>query len=361
MIKIVTIIGARPQFIKAAAFSRVLCEKYDPVNPVKEILVHTGQHFDSNMSKVFFDELRIPEPDYNLGIHGGSHGDMTGKMIIEIEKVLFKETPDIVLVYGDTNSTLAGAISASKLNIPIVHVEAGLRSFNRVMPEEINRVMADHVSDLLFSPTKTASKNLQNEGIELGRICEVGDIMYDAALYYKKLAKKPDSLKLEIEKFFLLTIHRAENTDNPAKLSAIIEACAKLPYHLICPIHPRTLQKLSALNITVPDNLMLIEPVSYLEMVWLEVSCEAVITDSGGVQKEAFFHHKPCLTLREETEWVELCDLGVNILTGPEDLYSSYIKMSSQSLEHLFEQTLYGYGNTAELILNEILKRYANG
>lgn len=360
MIKIVTIVGARPQFIKAAAFSRVVASQSNNTPAVKEVLVHTGQHFDSNMSSVFFTELAIPEPQYNLGVAGGSHGDMTGRMLVELDHVLEIEKPTVVLVYGDTNSTLAAALSAAKFNIPVVHVEAGLRSFNRAMPEEINRVLTDHVSDLLFTPTKIAEANLQAEGIAAEKVHRSGDIMLDAALFYKTRAIIPQGITDKDIKapFSLVTIHRAENTADECRLLAIIHALGTVPANLLFPIHPRTRLKLEAMKIAVPNNLQLIEPVGYLEMVWLEAHCDIVITDSGGVQKEAFFHRKPCLTIRDETEWVELCELGVNQLVTPETLKSSFIKMSRQSLEDKFNEPLYGTGNAAQTILNELVKSY---
>ena len=361
MIKIVTIVGARPQFIKAAAFSRVIGKQTESDSLVKEVLVHTGQHFDSNMSHVFFSELAIPEPQYNLGVAGGTHGDMTGRMLIELDRVFEIEKPDVVLVYGDTNSTLAAALSAAKFNIPVVHIEAGLRSFNRKMPEEINRVLTDHVSDLLFTPTKTAEDNLRAEGIAIEKVHRSGDIMLDAALFYKTRAVKPKdvSATLAQEAFSLVTIHRAENTSDDNRLIEIIRSLGSLPATLLFPIHPRTRHKLDTLEVSIPPNLHLIEPVGYLEMVWLESYCEMIITDSGGVQKEAFFHQKPCLTIRDETEWVELCELGVNRLTTPETLKSAYIEMLNLPLDEKFNEPLYGQGNAAEIILAEVVNRYS--
>lgn len=313
--KILTVVGARPQFIKAAVVSRAI--KREKV--LKEVIVHTGQHYDENMSDVFFDELDIPKPDYHLGIGGGSHGAMTGRQIETIEGVLLQERPDWVLVYGDTNSTLAGALAAAKLNIKIAHVEAGLRSFNRRMPEEINRILTDHASSLLLAPTETAVKNLRLEGIESDRVCLVGDVMYDASLYYRERASMPAALKnegLTSGSFVLATIHRAENTDSPEKLRGILSGLGQSTDLVILPLHPRTRTRLEEFDISVPPNIRVIDPVGYLEMVWLEENCRVVATDSGGVQKEAYFFKKPCITLRGETEWVELVNSGWNVLVG---------------------------------------------
>lgn len=317
----ITIVGARPQFIKAAAVSRVIRATED----VKEILVHTGQHYDANMSDVFFNELEIPRPDYNLGIGSGTHGEQTGKMLQAIEKVLLEEKPDWVLVYGDTNSTLAGALAAVKLHIPVAHVEAGLRSFNRRMPEEINRVLTDHASDLLFAPTKTAVGNLRNEGIPEERIKLVGDVMYDAALYYGKKAERQsqilNKLGLKPKEYILATVHRAENTDDPSRLRVIFDALCEIACEIkvVLPLHPRTRDALikSGMYDKVASSICLTEPVGYLDMVMLEKNARLIATDSGGVQKEAFFYRVPCVTLREETEWVELVELGWNLVVPP--------------------------------------------
>jgi UDP-GlcNAc3NAcA epimerase len=330
--KIVTVVGARPQFIKAAAVSRAIAEysKKNENKSVKEIIVHTGQHYDENMSNVFFDELEIPTPDYNLGIGSGSHGVQTGRMLEAIEAVLLKEKPDYVLVYGDTNSTLAGALAAVKLHIPVAHVEAGLRSFNRIMPEEINRVLTDHASDILFAPTQTAVDNLHREGISEERINLVGDVMYDAALYYgEKAQKKSNILKklgLKDKGYILATIHRAENTDNPSRLQAIVEGFCEVSKEIpvVFPVHPRTYNALERNGFLrkARTSLIMIEPVGYLDMVMLEQNARLIATDSGGVQKEAFFYRVPCVTLRTETEWVELVELGWNFLCPPIDTVS---------------------------------------
>jgi len=315
--KIVSVVGARPQFIKAALVSKKVREL-----GVNEILVHTGQHYDFNMSDVFFEELNLPKPDYNLGIGSGSHGEQTGKMLIEIEKVLLKEKPDMVLVYGDTNSTLAGALASVKLHIPVAHIEAGLRSFNKRMPEEINRVLTDHIADILFTPTEVAVKNLENEGIKKG-VYNVGDVMFDISLEIAKIIDvKTILLKfgLENKNYILATIHRADNTDIRENLENILEAFKEISskYKIFFPVHPRTKNALIGFNLmnSKPNNLVLSEPVSYKEMVALEQGAKLIVTDSGGVQKEAYFFKVPCVTVREETEWVELVEAKWNKLTG---------------------------------------------
>lgn len=316
--KIITVLGARPQFIKASAVSRVLRD----MQGVEEILVHTGQHFDANMSDVFFEELGIESPRYHLGIHGGLHGAMTGRMLSGIEETLVKEKPDRVMVYGDTNSTLAGALAAAKLHIPVSHVEAGLRSFNRRMPEEINRVLADQLSDQLFASTETAARNLVNEGVDKGRIFEVGDVMYDAALMFSEIASTRKNILGEIGvdagNYVLATLHRAENTDDPVRLKNLVDAletvAEKTP--VILPLHPRTNEKLKQAGLSF-NRVKILPPLGYLDMVRLESQASLIATDSGGVQKEAFFYRVPCVTLRDETEWVELIELGWNRLASP--------------------------------------------
>ena len=312
---IMTVLGARPQFIKAAAVSRAIARQPG----LQERIIHTGQHYDAAMSDVFFDEMEIPKPDFQLGIGGGSHGAMTGDQLKSIERILQAEQPDWVLVYGDTNSTLAGALAAAKLHIPVAHVEAGLRSFNRDMPEEINRVLTDHLSELLFAPTPTACRHLRREGITTEGIHLSGDVMMDAALHYRSQARPPADfadLGLEPGDFLLCTIHRAENTDSPERLRAIFQGLAESALPIVLPLHPRTRKTMEKLQLSAAPQVHLINPVGYLEMSWLEMNCVAVVTDSGGVQKEAYFHGKPCITLRDETEWVELVELGVNTLTG---------------------------------------------
>lgn len=347
-----TIIGARPQFIKAAVVSRAFKEYREDV---QEIIVHTGQHYDSNMSEIFFEELNIPKPNYNLGIGGGSHGQNTGRMLEKIECLMMKEKPDWVLVYGDTDSTLAGTLAASKLKISVAHVEAGLRSFNRLMPEEINRVLTDHVADILFVPTTTALENLHNEGIDPKIISVVGDVMLDASMYYKGKAKKPtlpEELDMDDEGFVLCTIHRAENTEAPQRLKDIFQGLGDSGKKIVLPLHPRTRGRIAALGITVPTNIYIIEPVGYLEMVWLEVNCSCVATDSGGVQKEAYFFSKPCITLRDETEWVELVKIGWNTLVGANaDHIARAIKNCSIGNRN---DGLYGSGDTGEKIVKAL-------
>jgi UDP-GlcNAc3NAcA epimerase len=303
MIKIVTIIGARPQFIKAAVVSRAIALRSEEI---KEVIVHTGQHFDSNMSDIFFDELDIPKPDHHLGVGGGSHGQNTGRMLEKIEEVLMIEKPNYVLVYGDTDSTLAGTLAAVKLHIPVAHVEAGLRSFNRKMPEEINRILTDHASEILFTPTLTAVKNLNNEGIDSNKIKQVGDVMYDAAIYYGKKVEQNNTLlqelKIESKKYALVTLHRAENVDDKNRLSSILKGLSHYNNTIIWPLHPRTKKMLESFGIAIPQNISIIDPVGYLDMILLEKNAELIATDSGGVQKEAYFHKVPCITLRDQTE-----------------------------------------------------------
>jgi len=302
--KILTVVGARPQFIKAAVVSRELRQR----NGMQEVLLHTGQHYDDNMSQVFFEELEIPQPDYNLGIGGGTHGQNTGRMIEAVEEVLFKERPDWVLVYGDTDSTLAGALAAVKLHIPVAHVEAGLRSFNRRMPEEINRVLTDHAADLLFAPTEKAVANLKREGLPEERIELVGDVMYDAALFYGAKAEKQSrilqTLGLVPKTYVLVTIHREENTDDPARLETIFNGLDQVALEIpvVCLVHPRTRKALGQYGIwdRVSQHIRFLPPVGYLDMVMLEKHARLIVTDSGGVQKEAFFYRVPCVTLRTE-------------------------------------------------------------
>jgi len=315
--KIISVVGARPQFIKLASLSKELRKKH------KEIILHTGQHYDDELSQIFFSELSIPEPNYNLGIGSAEHGEQTGKMLKSIEEVLLFEKPDMVIVYGDTNSTLAGALASAKRNVPVAHVEAGLRSFRKSMPEEVNRVLTDHVSSLLFCPTRTAVNNLRKEGIIKG-IHLVGDVMYDSLMDHLKLAEKKSKImkKLNLQKggFYLVTVHRAENTDFKENLKKITEIVTNLDKMVVFPIHPRTRKRLSEFNfldkLLSKHDLVLIDPVSYLDMLVLEKNARYVLTDSGGVQKEAFFLRTPCLTLREETEWLETLKSNWNNLVG---------------------------------------------
>jgi UDP-GlcNAc3NAcA epimerase len=316
--KILTVVGARPQFIKAAPVSRAL-----RATGHEEWLVHTGQHYDHNMSQVFFDELQIPQPNDNLAIGSGSHGQQTGQMLIALEAVMQAQRPDWVLVYGDTNSTLAGAIAAVKLQIPVAHVEAGLRSFNRSMPEEHNRVLTDHCADLLFCPTQNAVDLLAKEGITQP-VHLVGDTMFDAVLQFSQLAQQRstilEQLQLARNHYYLATVHRPYNTDEPSNLTNILQAFAALDKPVIFPVHPRTRQKIAALTAEHPNilgsNLRLIEPVGYLDMLTLLQHTALLLTDSGGMQKEAYFFARPCVTLRPETEWVETVEAGWNVLTG---------------------------------------------
>ncbi|AXF54569.1 non-hydrolyzing UDP-N-acetylglucosamine 2-epimerase [Salicibibacter kimchii] len=314
--KILTVIGARPQFVKACMLSRWLKIDHD----MKEVIVHTGQHYDSNMSDVFFSQLNLAKPDYQLSIGSSSHGEQTGKMLIELEKVMVKEKPDLVLVYGDTNSTIAGGLAASKLDIPIAHVEAGLRSFNRKMPEEINRIVTDHLSSLLFCPSQTAVDHLRNEGIK-ENVYNTGDIMYDAVLDFKERALEHSNLlsqlTLTANNFYLATIHRGENTDDLKRLSVIIDGLKQLDLPVLFPLHPRTNKQLKKWNITDTNqvsNIMFIEPISYFDMLTIASQAKYILTDSGGLQKEAYMLKIPCLTLRTETEWTETIDSGWNQL-----------------------------------------------
>ena len=396
--KILTILGARPQFIKAGSVSREIAKHKE----IEEVIVHTGQHYDANMSDIFFDEMQIPKPNYFLGIGGKSHGAMTGQMIEKIEEVALKENPDWIMVYGDTNSTLAGAIVASKLHIKLAHIEAGLRSFNMKMPEEVNRILTDRVSTILFCPTDTAMKNLKAEGFPFSLttnhqqlITNVGDVMQDGAMFYRHLAKMPkevaslwslvsseDSKKQNLQtinqkqktinqkqktkNYILCTIHRAENTDDETRLKSIFEALNEIAKEkqIILPLHPRTKKLLENLQTKnqklLTKNLTIIDPVGYLEMVWLIDNCDFVMTDSGGLQKEAYFFEKQCITLRDETEWVELVECGANRLVGAdkEKIVSSYqlLVSSENSKNHkLWTKDLYGGGKASENIIKELI------
>jgi UDP-N-acetylglucosamine 2-epimerase len=364
-LKFVTVVGARPQFIKAAAVSRAIVahngKKTD--STFEEKIVHTGQHYDENMSKVFFDELEIPRPDYNLGVGSGTHGEQTGKMLQKIEQVLDREKPGFVIVYGDTNSTLAGALAAAKLHIPVAHVEAGLRSFNRKMPEEINRILADHVSDLLFCPTEVAVNNLSNEGISNG-VYQVGDVMYDSILFYAKKAKTIeqkilDQLDLNSKSYYLATVHRAENTDDSDRLRSIFDGFNNISVPecpTLLPLHPRTKKKLSELGLVCSDCVRIIEPVSYLEMIALEQNARVILTDSGGIQKEAYWFKVPCVTLREETEWVETVQSGWNIIVGADDRSIINAISGADKLNDVCHKTLYGNGDASNRICEIIQK-----
>lgn len=351
MKKICTVIGARPQFIKAAPVSKVLRTEFN------EILIHTGQHYDNNMSDIFFEELNIPKPDYNLGIGSGGHGQMTGEMLRKLEEIYIKEKPDYVLVYGDTNSTLAGALAASKLLIPVVHVEAGLRSFNMNMPEEQNRILTDHISSLLFAPTQTAIKNINNEGLKEKGI-NIGDVMYDAVLNFTKLASEKSTiiqdLGLSKEGYVLATIHRAENTDNIDRLKNIIEALNCTKNKIVLPIHPRTKKYIKEYGLEFGENIKCIEPVGYLDMINLESNAKKIVTDSGGVQKEAYFMSKPCITMRDETEWVETVNVGWNIIVGTNK--QKILNAINDFNAPEKKENIFGDGHAAEKILEELLK-----
>ena len=357
-IKIVTVVGARPQFIKAAAVSRAIVAFNDHGNDlhIDERIVHTGQHYDENMSKVFFDELQIPRPSINLEVGSGPHGRQTGAMLERLEQVLLEERPDWVLTYGDTNSTLAGALSAVKLHIPTSHVEAGLRSFNRRMPEEINRVVADCLSSLLFCPTETAVRNLAKEGVTEG-VHKVGDVMYDSVLFNTKLAEQTSDvmsrLNLEPKSFYLATVHRADNTDEPERLAGILEAFRQIDKSIILPLHPRTRKTLDAGDRHISDNVRVIDPVSYLDMIILEKNTRLILTDSGGVQKEAYWFGVPCVTLRDETEWVELVEAGCNRIVGAnaEKILAAVADFESAGCQLPADRPkdLYGNGHSAKM------------
>jgi len=355
--KILTIIGARPQFIKAAAVSREIAKHPD----VTEVIVHTGQHFDKNMSDIFFAEMQIPKPQYFLNINGLNHGAMTGQMMEKLEPVLLDEKPDRVLVYGDTNTTLAGALTARKLHFSIAHIEAGLRSFNMKMPEEINRILTDRISDVLFCPTDTAVKNLAREGVDHWgcKVVKCGDVMYDAALFYRNLARKP---AFDVpENFILATVHRAENTDNEQNLKNIFQAFAEISHTttIILPLHPRTKKILSGcqwFDTLDIRNIFITEPIGYLEIIYLLERCSIVMTDSGGMQKEAYFFKKPCITLRDETEWVELVEAGVNNVTGTDHACIIQTAISYLACNFNFPAYLYGEGNAAIFIMDYLFK-----
>lgn len=358
MKKILTIVGARPQFVKAAMLSKAIRSS----TCFEEVIVHTGQHYDPSMSDVFFEQLGIPAPAHSLGIAGGGHGEMTGRMLIALEPVILKEAPDFVLVYGDTNSTIAGALTAAKLHIPIAHVEAGLRSFNRRMPEEVNRVLTDHLSKMLFCPTENAAQNLMAEGIESG-VHLVGDIMFDAALYFGSIAK--DSIKLGLNLhlpaggYVLATVHRQENTDDPQKLRNIFDALDTLSKEIpvVIPMHPRTRDRLIVMGFTdclSRKGIHVIEPLGYLEMLAMEQSAGLIVTDSGGVQKEAYFFQVPCLTLRDQTEWGELVEMGWNRLVDVLNVDIVDVARRSIGSRGSDKSSPYGRGDTSMQIVKHI-------
>lgn len=379
MIKIVTIIGARPQIIKAAALSRAIKNNFS--NQITEIIVHTGQHYDENMSQVFFVELGIPAPNYNLNVGSGSHGKQTATMIAGIEEILLNEKPNAIVLYGDTNSTLAGAIAASKIHVPVVHIEAGLRSFNKAMPEEVNRIMCDHVSTLLFSPTITGYNNLVREGFKTdnqkpysadnAKIYHSGDVMYDNSLHFSEVAESKTDIitkhHLQKNNFILATIHRNNNTDEPVRLNALFSSLYKISeaqhMDVILPLHPRTakllehnLDKDLLQKVKSSKHFKITEPVSFLEMIALERNCKIVMTDSGGVQKEAFYFEKPCVILRPETEWVELVECGTAIITDANEqkIIDAYKTLTTKT-DMQFPK-LYGNGKAAEFMCKEMLE-----
>lgn len=378
-IKLINIVGARPQIIKASAISRAIRKHYS--DKISEIILHTGQHYDKEMSEVFFDELEIHKPHYNLGVGSAGHGRQTSLMITGIEEILLKEKPNGVLLYGDTNSTLAGALAASKLHYPVIHIEAGLRSFNKTMPEELNRIMSDHASTLLFAPTNAAFKNLMAEGfrpensppytINNPKIYLTGDIMYDNTLFFAGLADKKktkylEHLSLEKNNYVLVTVHRDTNTDDIVRLREILITLKRLAEEnnivLVMPLHPRTIVSLKTrlkelfIELSNCRHIKIIPPVSFLEMILLEKNCRMIVTDSGGVQKESHFFKKPCIVLRDETEWIELVNNGTAKLVGadPERIKTEFLSFMESHLNLEFPG-FYGDGKTAEFILNEIL------
>ena len=345
--RFLTVLGARPQFIKSAPLSAALRRRF------QEVSVHTGQHYDAQMSAIFFEQLAIPIPDHHLGVGSGPHGAQTGAMLERLETVMQRERPDVVLVYGDTNSTLAGALAAAKLQIPVAHVEAGLRSFNRAMPEEINRVVTDHLSTWLFAPSSHAERQLAAEGVRRG-VHVVGDIMLDAVLQHAERAQDlspyPQAAQVCPGEFYLCTVHRAENTDDIGRLRGILEGLARLDQPVVLPLHPRTRKRLAEFGLTAGSNVRVIDPVGYLDMLQLERCASTILTDSGGVQKEAYYLAVPCVTLREETEWVETVELGWNLLAGsdPNAIAAAVDRHRQRRRPH---PSLYGTGDAAERIV----------
>ena len=378
MLKLLTIIGARPQIIKAAALSRAIRTHFS--EQITETIVHTGQHYDQNMSDVFFNELGIPQPHYNLNIGSGKHGEQTAKMISGIEEILINEQPDYIILYGDTNSTLAGAVASSKIHIPVVHIEAGLRSFNKKMPEEINRIVCDHCSTYLFTPTQTGYQNLLNEGFKATKppynmdhpaVLNLGDVMYDNSLYFSEIAEQKSHIleqhKLQKNGFLLATVHRDYNTDNQENLINIIRAFNQISKqyqtNIVFPVHPRTIKKIESLkhiteinNFLHNDLIKKIEPVSFLDMILLEKHSLLILTDSGGVQKEAYFFNKPCIILRTETEWVEILKTGKAIITGAsfDKITGAFADLNNQTNTEF--PKIFGDGNAAERICQELIK-----
>jgi len=377
----VTVVGARPQFIKAAAVHRAIEWLNRTKRRMDEVLVHTGQHYDTLMDKVFFEELELPEPDYHLGVGSGSHARQTGMMLERIEAVLEKEKPEWVVVYGDTNSTLAGALAATKLNLPVAHVEAGLRSYDRAMPEEVNRVLTDHLSTILFCPTNHSVRNLIREGIKDGKeriVMNVGDVMYDSILYYSELAEKKSTILHDLNlvhpapgrgarRYYLATLHRAENTDHPSRLRSILKALNRIgkTVPVVLPLHPRTKKKMDDQGLfSGRRRIRFIEPISYLAMLKLEKNAAAILTDSGGVQKEAYWFKVPCLTLRDETEWVETVKAGWNVLVGiePEKIVREIIRLEKGRLfkkgtrSKSISTRIFGDGKASEKIVQILIR-----
>jgi UDP-GlcNAc3NAcA epimerase len=360
MKKILTVVGARPQFIKAGVVSRVIRDNFS--DQLEEILIHTGQHYDKDMSDIFFKQLDLPQPKANLEIGSSSHGEQTGKMLSLLEKILLQEKPDMVVVYGDTNSTLAGALAAVKIHLPVAHVEAGLRSWNRRMPEEINRVMVDHISSLLFCPSDVSINNLKKEGILEG-VVKTGDVMYDSALYCaKKAEQEKESFNRTCKEFnisagnyFLATVHRAENTDQIENLKQIISSFEKLPQKVVWPVHPRTKKTIEENKIVCGNNVVLTSPFSYLDMILFLKNAAMVLTDSGGVQKEAMFFETPCVTLRSETEWTETLESGWNLLSGIDSSQILKTVEAHSSTPKKNAEQIYGTGKSADKVITAIL------
>lgn len=363
--KIVTIVGARPQFIKLAPISFEISTRKN----LNEEIIHTGQHFDPLMSEIFFEQMSIPKPKFNLNIGGGTHGSNTGRMLEEIEKILLRMRPDITVIYGDTDSTLAGALASSKLHIPVIHIEAGLRSFNRKMPEELNRVVADHLSDVCFSPSDNAVQNLLNEGIKVSRIIRTDDIMIDAARIFSENSQKNSTIikKLNLlnKDFVLATIHRAENTDSEENLTSILKALSVFALStakVVLPLHPRTKKAIEDFSLgKYLRNIICIDPVGYLDMIQLEKLASLIVTDSGGIQKEAYFYRTQCVTLRKETEWIELVEAGCNVLVEPNDTDSilKEINFNFNNFKKNTKHGIYGNGYASKYIVDKLVNTYS--
>ena len=350
--KVISVVGARPQFIKLAILSKELRLNHN------EIIIHTGQHYDENMSKYFFDEMQIAEPDYNLDIGSGSHGKQTGKMLIELEDIFLHQKPDVVITFGDTNTTLATGLAATKLNIPVAHIEAGLRSHNRDMPEEINRILTDHISDYLFAPTSNAMENLKFENLQEKSFI-TGDVMYDSLLYYSKVAEKKskilNNLSLKQKEYLLLTLHRPYNVDDKCKLQKIFSALEETKKFIVLPVHPRTKKMIKNGNVIIPENILIIKPLGYLDFILLLKHAEKIITDSGGIQKEAYLNGIPCITIRPETEWVETVKAGWNILVGNKK--NQLIKNCLNFKPPEYRPQYFGNGKSSKKIIS-ILESY---